>query len=66
MGLLVEEGKLEWDKPVKQYVPQIQFYNDDLTANITMRDMISHRTSISRHDNIWYNSDFSRQQLFDW
>ena len=52
VGLLVEEGKLEWDKPVKQYVPQIQFYNDDLTANITMRDMISHRTDMSRHDNI--------------
>ena len=65
VGLLVEEGKLEWDKPVKQYVPQIQFYNDDLTANITMRDMLSHRTGMSRHDNIWYNSDFSRQQLFD-
>ena len=65
VGLLVEDGKLDWDKPVKQYVPQIQFYNDDLTANITMRDMLSHRTGMSRHDNIWYNSDFSRQQLFD-
>ena len=65
VGLLVNEGKLDWDKPVKNYVPQIQFYNDDLTANITMRDMLSHRTGMSRHDNIWFNSDFSRQQLFE-
>ena len=65
VGLLVEEGKLDWDKPVKKYVPEIQFYNDDLTANITIRDMLSHRTGMSRHDNIWYDSDFSRQQLFD-
>ena len=65
VGLLVEDGKLDWDKPVKAYVPQIQFYNDDLTANITIRDMLSHRTGMSRHDNIWFNSDFSRQQLFD-
>ncbi|GAB2864720.1 serine hydrolase [Hymenobacter ruber] len=65
VGLLVEEGKLDWDKPVKNYVPQIQFYNDELTANITIRDMLSHRTGMSRHDNIWYNSDFSRQQLFE-
>src|SRR6266545_7465677 len=29
-GLLVDEGKLDWDKPVRQFVPSIQFYNDDL------------------------------------
>ncbi|GAA4045686.1 hypothetical protein GCM10022409_34730 [Hymenobacter glaciei] len=65
VGLLVEEGKLDWDQPVKKYVPQIQFYNDDLTANITMRDMLSHRTGMSRHDRIWSGSSFSRQELFD-
>ena len=27
--------------------------------------MLSHRTGISRHDNIWYKSDFSRRELFD-
>ncbi len=65
IGFLVEEGKLDWDKPIKQYVPQIQFYNDELNANVTIRDMLSHRTGISRHDNIWYKSDFTRQELFD-
>ena len=65
LGLLVEEGKLDWDQPVKKYVPQIQFYNDDLTANITMRDMLSHRTGMSRHDRIWSGSNFNRQELFD-
>ncbi len=65
IGLLVDEGKLDWDKPIRGYVPQIQFYNEELTANVTIRDMLSHRTGISRHDNIWYKSDFSRQELFD-
>ncbi len=65
MGFLVEEGKLDWDKPIKKYVPQIEFFNEELNANVTIRDMLSHRTGISRHDNIWYKSDFTRQQLFD-
>ncbi len=65
IGFLVDEGKLDWDKPIKQYVPQIQFYNDELNSHVTIRDMLSHRTGISRHDNIWYQSDFSRQELFD-
>ncbi len=65
VGLLVDEGKLDWDKPIRQYVPSIQFYNQDLDNSVTMRDMLSHRTGISRHDMIWYRSDFSRKELFD-
>lgn len=65
MGMLVEEGKLAWDKPLSNYVPQIKFYNQELYNNITLRDMLAHRTGISRHDFIWYKSDFSRKELFD-
>ena len=64
-GLLVDEGKLTWDKPVRQSVPSIQFYNDELNNTITVRDMLSHRTGITRHDLIWYRSDDTRKQLFD-
>lgn len=65
IGILVDQGKLDWDKPVRNYVPSIEFYNDDLNKTITIRDMLSHRTGISRHDMIWYKSDFSRKELFD-
>lgn len=64
-GLLVEDKKLEWDKPVRQYVPTIQFYNDELNNTVTIHDMLSHRTGMSRHDFIWYKSDFSRKDLFE-
>jgi CubicO group peptidase (beta-lactamase class C family) len=64
-GLLVDEGKLDWDKPIRQYVPSIQFYNDDLNRSITIRDMLSHRTGITRHDLIWYKSSFTQKELFE-
>ena len=64
-GLLVSEGKLTWDEPVRESVPSIRFYNDDLNASITLRDMLSHRTGITRHDMIWYQSDDTRAQLFE-
>jgi CubicO group peptidase (beta-lactamase class C family) len=64
-GLLVDEGKLDWDKPIRNYVPSIKFYNDDLDRTVTVRDMLSHRTGITRHDLIWYHSDFTTKQLFD-
>jgi len=64
-GMLVQEGKLTWDKPVRESVPSIRFYNDQLNSTVTLRDMLSHRTGITRHDTIWYKSDFTRQQLFE-
>jgi len=64
-GMLVEEGKLTWDKPVRDSVPTIQFYNDQLNNNITLRDMLSHRTGVTRHDLIWFKSPFTRKELFE-
>ena len=51
-GMLVEEGKLSWDKPVRESVPGIRFFNDQLNTTVTLRDMLSHRTGITRHDTI--------------
>ena len=64
-GMLVEEGKLTWDRPVRESVPAIRFYNEQLNNTVTLRDMLSHRTGITRHDTIWYKSDFTRKELFE-
>jgi CubicO group peptidase (beta-lactamase class C family) len=63
-GMLVDEGKLTWDKPIRQSVPTIQFYDNELNDNVTLRDMLSHRTGVTRHDLIWFKSDFTRPELF--
>src|SRR5262249_59994598 len=59
-GLLVAEGKLAWDQPVRDFVPAIQFHDDELNRQVTLRDMLAHRTGITRHDLIWYRSPFTR------
>ena len=64
-GMLVEDGIFKWDQPIKESVPEIEFYNDFLNTNVTLRDMLGHKTGISRHDMIWFQSDFSRKELFE-
>jgi CubicO group peptidase (beta-lactamase class C family) len=64
-GMLVDEGKLAFDQPIKRFVPSVRFYNDDLDREITLRDMLSHRTGVTRHDLIWYESPFTREELWD-
>src|SRR5256884_5763480 len=62
--MLVDEGNLPGDKPIRDSVPEIQFYNDQLNSNVTLRDMLSHRTGVTRHDLIWFKSPFTREELF--
>src|SRR5258708_2810760 len=58
-------SKLTWDRPVRESVPAIQFYNDQLNNNVPLRDMLSHRTGVTRHDLIWFKSPFTRKELFE-
>lgn len=50
VALLVDEGKLEWDKPVREYMPEFILNDPYVTQHITVRDMLSHRTGLPRHD----------------
>ena len=61
-AMLAEEGKLSLDKPIRTYTNAITFYNDELNAKVTLRDMLSHRTGLPRYDNIWVGSDYTRKE----
>ncbi|MFZ4560799.1 MAG: serine hydrolase [Saprospiraceae bacterium] len=54
VGQLVADGKFTYDEPVRHYLPALQFYNSDMNNLITMRDMMSHKTGLPRHDLSWY------------
>ncbi|HMO39372.1 MAG TPA: serine hydrolase [Saprospiraceae bacterium] len=63
LGNLQNEGKLKWDEKAKTYLPEVAFYNDLLTNNITVRDLTCHRTGIPRHDYSWYLNPTTRDSL---
>lgn len=63
--LLEEEGKLNLQEPVKEYVPQFMLYNDLLTNETTLIDLLSHRTGLPSHDAVWWGTDKTREQLFN-
>ncbi len=46
-AILVDEGKLRWDDLVRQHVPSIRFPNAYLDSNVTLRDVLSHRTGLN-------------------
>ena len=64
MGLLVEEGKLNWDTPVRNYLPSFRLKDMLASERITPRDLVTHRSGLPRHDLSWYIfKDSARQDL---
>jgi CubicO group peptidase (beta-lactamase class C family) len=65
LALLVEEGKLDWDKPVIDYLPDFRLYDAYATAHLRPRDLVTHQSGLPRHDLVWYGSPLSRKEIFD-
>lgn len=63
LGMEMDEGKVDWDKPVRNYLPTFKMYDPVLTEQMTIRDLITHRSGLPRHDMVWYSSDFSREDI---
>ncbi len=63
LGMLVDEGKLSWDDPVTKYLPGFQLYDPYVTRELTVRDLLCHRSGLSRGDVLWYATDFSREEV---
>jgi len=64
LGALVDEELLEWDTPVREYLPGFRMYDPVATERLTVRDMLSHRSGLPRHDWCWYDEQgFTRADI---
>lgn len=64
LGTLVRQGKLDWDKPVRDYMPDFRVSDDMATLRATPRDLVTHRIGLPRHDALWFGSTLTREQLY--
>ncbi|MDW5289607.1 serine hydrolase [Formosa sp. PL04] len=46
LAILVDEGKLSWDDYVIDYIPEFKMYDDYVTANFTIIDLLTHRSGL--------------------
>lgn len=63
LAMLAAEKKLSFDDPVRKHLDY--FHLNDMCADsqVTIRDIVSHRTGVSRHDELWDNSPLTREQV---
>jgi CubicO group peptidase (beta-lactamase class C family) len=66
LGMLVEEGKLEWDAPVIRYLPWFRLADPYVTRELTVRDLLVHRSGLGlgAGDLLWWpTSTYNRKEI---
>ncbi len=53
VAALVSDGTMHWDDPLVSRLPGFRLHDPYLTATVTVRDALSHRTGLPRGDLIW-------------
>ncbi len=63
LGLLVDEGKLEWNRPVRDVIPEFRLHDALATERLTVRDLLCHRSGLPRHDWLHMPGDLGGAQM---
>jgi CubicO group peptidase (beta-lactamase class C family) len=63
IAMLVDEGKMSWDDPVRKHIPWFHLQDPAADQLVTIRDLLTHRTGLSRNDMLWYASPWDREEL---
>jgi len=65
LAILVDEKKLAWDDKVSKYLPEFQMYNPYVTSELTVRDLVSHRSGLDTFsgDLLWYETNYTADEI---
>ncbi len=63
IAIEVDERKLRWDDPAAKFLPGLQLFDPYASRELTVRDLLSHRSGLERGDLLWYGSDLGRGQI---
>lgn len=55
-GTFVDEAMIHWDQRIIDIYPEFRLWDGHATLNVTMRDLLTHRSGMPQHDLMWYNS----------
>lgn len=63
VAMEVGAGRMAWDGPVVRYLPDFQLSDPWVTREVTIRDLLVHRTGLARGDLLWHGSGLERAEI---
>jgi CubicO group peptidase (beta-lactamase class C family) len=63
VGMMVQEGLLAWDDRATKYLPTFETSDPYVTRELTVRDLLTHRSGLNRGDQVWYATELERDEV---
>lgn len=63
LAVLVDQGKIKWEDPATKYLPGFQLFDPYSTRELTVADLLAHRSGLARGDMLWYASEYDRDEV---
>jgi CubicO group peptidase (beta-lactamase class C family) len=63
VAMLVGDGKMRYDDRLTTYLPTFKLYDPVASAEVTIRDALSHRSGIGRGELAWLGAGISREEV---
>ena len=63
IALLHHEGRLDWTKPVRDYMPEFRLSDAVATERVTVRDLLCHQSGLPRHDWVHFAGDRAPSEM---
>jgi CubicO group peptidase (beta-lactamase class C family) len=66
LAILIDEKKIGgWDDKVSKYLPDFQMPDEYVTRELTIRDLVSHRSGLDTFsgDLLWYDTTYSTDEI---
>lgn len=63
VAMLVDEGEVAWDDAATLHLPELQLHDPYASRELTVSDLLTHRSGLSRGDLVWYATDFDRDEI---
>lgn len=65
VGAMVADGRMGWDDPVTKHLPWFKLSEADATEQVTIRDLLCHRTGLMRTDLLWASGKLSPREVLE-
>jgi CubicO group peptidase (beta-lactamase class C family) len=63
LAVLVDERRMDWKKPVRDYIPEFRLHDAIASDRVTVLDLLCHHSGLPRQDWIWLPGDLSPAQM---
>ncbi|MHC5002525.1 MAG: serine hydrolase [Planctomycetota bacterium] len=65
IGMLVDEGRMSWDASPRDYLPFFRLGDADADGQVTIRDLLSHRSGVATMTMLWYGNDVTSREVLE-